>query len=197
MMPGHRAVARVRRVGCNRVDRPCRIRWLGDHDSAGRSRAGAASRFHFIRKLHPGVLRLLQYGHRWRREVRISERSDRNDVCVRSGISFPIQGCSAVGAEIEANLPSRLSIPIEDLCIAFDCDLSLREASNAGMPAPQSAAGMPCSDIWRPTTVRQMLSHVESRSDIEQAVPSAFLRFSGSLHHLVSLRDRALRPLVA
>jgi len=40
------------------------------------------------------------------------------------------------------------------------------------LPAFQSAAGMPCNDIWRPITVRQMLSHVESRSDIEQAVPS-------------------------
>ena len=104
------------------------------HSTAGNN--CALKMFHSMRKLHPGVLRLLEYGHRWRGEVRISERSDRKDVCVRSGISFPIPGCSAVGAEIEANLPSGLSIPIEDLCVTFDRHLSLREASNAGCQRP-------------------------------------------------------------
>src|SRR5262249_5900070 len=98
----------------------------------------APKMFHSIRKLHPGMLRLFENGHRWRGEVRISERSDRQDVCGRSGISFPIQRCSAVGAEIEANLPSRLSVSIEDLCVAFDRDLSFREASNAGCPRASS-----------------------------------------------------------
>jgi len=108
------------------------------HDNA-HSTAGnncALKMFHSIRKLHPGVLRLLEYGDRWRGKVRISERSDRKNVCVRSGISFPIQGGSTVGAEIEANLPSRLSIAIEDLCVTFDRDLSLREASNTGCQRP-------------------------------------------------------------
>jgi hypothetical protein len=44
-----------------------------------------------------GVLRFLEYGHGWRGEVRISKRSDRKDVKVRSGVSFPIQRCSTVG----------------------------------------------------------------------------------------------------
>src|SRR5215469_6148189 len=92
--------------------------------------------FHSIRKLRPGVPRFLEYGHRWRGEVRISESSDRKDVKVRPGISFPIQGCSTVGAEIEANLPSGLCLPIEDLCFTFDRDLSLREASNVGCYRP-------------------------------------------------------------
>jgi hypothetical protein len=92
--------------------------------------------YHFIRKLRPGVPRFLEYGHRWRGEVRISESSDREDVKVRPGISFPIQGCSTVGAEIEANLLSRLAMPIEDLSLAFDRDLSLHEASNAGCYRP-------------------------------------------------------------
>src|SRR5215472_15867882 len=93
--------------------------------------------FHSIRKLRPGVPRFLEYGHRRRGEVRISESSDRKDVKVRLGISFPIQGCSTVGAEIEAHLPSRLSIAIAALCFAFDRDLSLREAGNVGCYRPR------------------------------------------------------------
>src|SRR5262249_61844130 len=38
--------------------------------------------------------------------------------------------------QLEANLPSRLSFPIEDLCFTFDCDLSLREASKVGCYRP-------------------------------------------------------------
>jgi hypothetical protein len=92
--------------------------------------------FRSIRELRPGVSRFLKYGHQWRGEVRISESSDRKDVQTRPGISLPTQGCSTVGAEMEANLPSGLSLPIEDLCFTFDRDLSPRKAGNVGCYRP-------------------------------------------------------------
>jgi hypothetical protein len=64
------------------------------------------------------------------------ESSDRKDVQIRPGISLPIQGCSTVGAEMEANLPSEFSLTIEDLCFTFDRDLSLRKADNVGCYRP-------------------------------------------------------------
>jgi hypothetical protein len=39
-------------------------------------------------------------------------------------------------AEIEANLPTRLSIAFKDLCVAFDSDLILREGGNAARYRP-------------------------------------------------------------
>jgi len=58
------------------------------HSAAGNN--CALKMLHAIRKLQPSVLRFLEYGHGWRGEVRISERSDRKNVKVRSGVSFPI-----------------------------------------------------------------------------------------------------------
>jgi hypothetical protein len=77
------------------------------------------------------VLRFLENRHGWRGEVRISKRADRQDIHVRSSFSFPIKGCSTVGAEIEADLPSGLSISLENPCVAFDLDPGFREGSNA------------------------------------------------------------------
>jgi hypothetical protein len=85
--------------------------------------------FHAIGKLRPHMLRFFEYRHRWWGKVRISERSDRNEIPVRPDISVPIQGCSTVGAEIESNLAACLPVSLEDLAGAFDPDLCLREGS--------------------------------------------------------------------
>ena len=96
----------------------------------------ALKMFNAIRKLRPGVLRFFEYGRRWWGKVRIGERPDRCDVQIRADIRLPIQGRSTVGAKIEANLPTRLSSPLEDLCEAFDPDLSLRQGGTAGCDCP-------------------------------------------------------------
>jgi len=52
------------------------------------------------------------------------------------GHQLPNRGMFRSWGRNRSELPSRLSIPIEDLCVAFDRDLSLREACNAGCQRP-------------------------------------------------------------
>src|SRR5215469_9081947 len=95
--------------------------------------------FHAFRKQRPGVLRRLEYGCRWRGEVGIAERADRHDAHVRSDLRLPIHRCSTGGAEIEANLSTRLSVPLENLSGAFDRDLFFRKGGAVAGQRPGPA----------------------------------------------------------
>src|SRR5579859_588943 len=63
---------------------------------------------------------LLENGRRRRRKVRVREPPDRDDAPPWTYIGMPIQRCPAFRAEVESNLATFLTIPLEELAVSFD-----------------------------------------------------------------------------